>query len=73
VRGSAVERFQSCGSLQGDAWCSPNKVPAERAAKALRGMRSVNPLGVSRQATWERFATTEHEQRRKIMLERFGG
>jgi hypothetical protein len=30
-------------------------------------------LGVSRQAAWERFATTEHEQLRKIMLERFGG
>jgi hypothetical protein len=28
---------------------------------------------VSRQATWERFATTEHEQLRKITLERFGG
>ena len=30
-------------------------------------------LGVSRQAAWERFATSEHEQLRKIALERFGG
>ncbi len=28
-------------------------------------------LGVSRQAVWERFATSEHEQLRKITLERF--
>lgn len=28
-------------------------------------------LGVSRQAAWERFATSDHEQLRKISLERF--
>jgi hypothetical protein len=30
-------------------------------------------LGISRQAAWERFATSEHEQLRKITLERFSG
>jgi hypothetical protein len=28
-------------------------------------------LGVSRQAAWERFATSDHEQLRRITLERF--
>jgi hypothetical protein len=28
-------------------------------------------LGVSRQAAWERFATSEHEQLRKVALQRF--
>jgi hypothetical protein len=28
-------------------------------------------LGVSRQAAWERFATSEHEQLRKVTVERF--
>ena len=30
-------------------------------------------LGISRQAAWERFATSEHEQLRKITLKRFCG
>ncbi len=30
-------------------------------------------LGVSRQAAWERFTTSEHEQLRKISLERLCG
>ena len=46
------------------------------AAKAARGEGSTwdeigQALGVSRQAAWERFATSEHEQLRKISLERF--
>jgi hypothetical protein len=46
------------------------------AAKAARGMGSTwdeigQALGVSRQAAWERFATSEHEQLRKMTLERF--
>lgn len=46
------------------------------AAKAARGEGSTwdeigQSLGVSRQAAWERFATSEHEQLRKISLERF--
>lgn len=28
-------------------------------------------LGVSRQAAWERFATSEHEQLRRVAIERF--
>jgi hypothetical protein len=48
------------------------------AAKAARGEGSTwdeigQALGVSRQAAWERFATSEHEQLRKISLERFCG
>jgi hypothetical protein len=48
------------------------------AAKAARGEGSTwdeigRSLGVSRQAAWERFATSEHEQLRKISLERFCG
>jgi hypothetical protein len=48
------------------------------AAKAARGKGSTwdeigQALGVSRQAAWERFATSEHEQLRKISLERFCG
>jgi hypothetical protein len=30
-------------------------------------------LGASRQAAWERFATSEHKQLRKISLERLSG
>jgi hypothetical protein len=48
------------------------------AAKAARGEGSTwdeigQALGVTRQAAWERFATSEHEQLRKISLERFCG
>jgi hypothetical protein len=48
------------------------------AAKAARGEGSTwdeigQALGVARQAAWERFATSEHEQLRKISLERFCG
>jgi hypothetical protein len=46
------------------------------AAKAARGEGSTwdeigEALGVSRQAAWERFAASEHEQLRKVALERF--
>jgi hypothetical protein len=46
------------------------------AAKAARGEGSTwdeigQALGVSRQAAWQRFATSEHEQLRKVTLERF--
>jgi hypothetical protein len=48
------------------------------AAKAARSEGSTwdaigQALGVSRQAAWERFATSEHEQLRKVSLERFCG
>jgi hypothetical protein len=46
------------------------------AVRAARGAGSTwdeigQALGVSRQAAWERFATSEHEQLRKVTLERF--
>lgn len=46
------------------------------AVKAARGEGSTwdeigQAIGVSRQAAWERFATSEHEQLRKIRLQRF--
>jgi hypothetical protein len=46
------------------------------AAKAARGEGNTwdqigQALGVTRQAAWERFATSEHEQLRKVVLERF--
>jgi hypothetical protein len=46
------------------------------AVKAARGAGSTwdeigQALGVTRQAAWERFATAEHEQLRKVTLERY--
>jgi hypothetical protein len=46
------------------------------AAKAARAAGQTwdeigQALGVTRQAAWERFATSEHEQLRRIALERF--
>jgi hypothetical protein len=46
------------------------------AAKAARGNGKTwdeigQSLGVSRQAAWERFATSEHEQLRRVVLARW--
>jgi hypothetical protein len=46
------------------------------AVKAARGETRTwdeigQALGVTRQAAWQRFATSEHEQLRKVTLERF--